>query len=50
MAVEMVLILGQHGRGVALVHDEDMVGEFSADAPDEPLGDRVRPWRLNPEF
>jgi hypothetical protein len=25
MAVEMVLVLGQHGRGVALVHDEDTV-------------------------
>jgi hypothetical protein len=50
MAVEMVLILGQHCRGVALVDDEDTVEEFSADAADERLGNRVRPWRSDRSF
>jgi hypothetical protein len=45
--VEVVLIVGQGRYGVGLVDDEDAVEEFTSDAADESLGDRVRPWCSN---
>jgi hypothetical protein len=47
VVVVVVLVFGQRRCGVALVDDEDVVEEFAADAADEALGDRVRPWRSN---
>jgi len=48
--VEVVFVFGQHCSCVALVDDEDPVEEFSADAADEPLGDRVGSWGSNWRF
>ena len=41
MPIEMPLVLGQHGAGVALVVDQDPVGALGPDATHEPLGVRV---------
>ncbi|MDT7718144.1 MAG: hypothetical protein QOH09_4136 [Pseudonocardiales bacterium] len=47
VVVEVVFVFGQHCSCVALVDDEDPVEEFSADAADEPLSDRVGSWGSN---
>ena len=38
--------LGQGGAQVRLVGDQDSVGQFAAQGPDQALADRVRPGRL----
>ena len=43
MAVEVLLVLAEHGHGVPLVDDQGAVEEFAADAADEAFGDRVGP-------
>ena len=40
----MAFVLAQHGRGVALVDDQDAVEELPAEATDEAFGDRVGAW------
>ena len=44
VVVVVPLVLPKHGRGVALVDDQEAVEEFAADRADEAFGDRVRPW------
>jgi hypothetical protein len=41
VVVVMVFVLAQHGRGVALVDDQNAVEELSVEAADEAFGDRV---------
>src|SRR4051812_21529664 len=43
MTVVVMLVLAEHGGGVALVDDQDAVEEFSTDRADEAFGDRVGP-------
>jgi hypothetical protein len=51
VVVVVLGVLGQHGCGVPLVHDQEAGEEFAADRPDEAFGDRIRPrcthWRLD---
>jgi len=42
MIVVVALELAEHGCGVALIDDQDVVKQFTADSADEALGDRVR--------
>ena len=42
MIVVVALELAEHGCGVALIDDQDVVEQFTADSADEALGDRVR--------
>jgi hypothetical protein len=42
MIVVVALELAEHGCGVALIDDQDVVKQFAADSADEALGDRVR--------
>ena len=46
VVVAVPLVLPKHGRGVALVDDQDAAEEFAADRADEAFGDRVGPWCL----
>src|SRR3954452_6391527 len=50
MAAVVMLVLAEHGGGVALVDDQDAVEEFSADRADEAFGDRVGPRCLPRRF
>jgi hypothetical protein len=45
VVVVVLLVLAKHGRGVALVDDQDAVEEFATDCADEAFGDRVGPRR-----
>lgn len=45
MPVEVPDVVGQHGAGVRLVVDQDVVGALPPDAPDKPFGVAVRSRR-----
>src|SRR5258705_10838565 len=45
VSVEVALVLTEHGAGVFLVVDQNPVGAFGPDAPNEALRKRVRPRR-----
>jgi hypothetical protein len=42
MIVVVALELAEHGCGVSLIDDQEVVEQFAADSADEALGDRVR--------
>ena len=48
MIVVVALELAEHGCGVALIDDQDVVKQFTADSADEALGDCFRSRCPNP--
>jgi hypothetical protein len=42
MIVVVALDRAEHGRGVSLIDDQDVVEQFATDSADEALGDCVR--------